>query len=55
LIGKKEILLTLILILIEYFHSFASITKPKNNAGGRIRDLKKKDVENLVKRLELER
>lgn len=29
--------------------------KAKNNAGGRIRDLKKKDVENLVKRLELER
>ena len=29
--------------------------KAKNNAGGKIRDLKKKDVENLVKKLELER
>ena len=29
--------------------------KAKNNGGGKIRDLKKKDIENIVKKLETEK
>lgn len=29
--------------------------KAKNNGGGKIRELKKKDVENVVKKLEMEK